>query len=103
MDLGVSYGSNTTTNLGLPVSRVSHHSSIYWLGRRFQFLRARDVSDSRADWCRASGLPANTDARRRRAAVELSFVALPGDCDVDRVRALGRNAGVHVHGAGVAR
>src|SRR5215218_3247388 len=33
--------------------------------------------------------------------MELPFVAVPGDRDVDRVRALGRNAGVHVHGARV--
>src|ERR1051325_1653382 len=96
-------GSNTATNVGLPVSRVSHYSSLHRLGRRLQLLRTRDVGDDSTDRCRARQLSTDTDARRWRVAVELSFVAVQRDRDVDRVRTLGRNAGVHVHGAGVAR
>ena len=85
MDSGDSNGSNFKTNVGLPVSRVAYYSSLHRLGRRFQLLCPRDFGDSRADRRCGEELSTDSDARGRSAVVELSFLALPGDCDVDRV------------------
>ena len=52
---------------------------------------------------RREKLSTHSDARGRCVVVELSVVALQRDRDVDRLRTLGRDARIHVHGAGVTR
>src|ERR1044072_207437 len=90
------HGSSYATDVGLHVSRVSHYSSLHRLGHSFQFLCTRDVGVSHADRCRGQQTSTHADAPYRSVAVELSLAALRGDLNVDRLRALGGNAGVHV-------
>src|SRR5215813_6888499 len=95
-----SYGNNNATNLGLLVPRVSPDPALHWLGRGLQFLRARHVGNRSVDRRRGPGLSIDLDLGRRRAALELPLLSLQRDSDVDRLRTLGGNPGVHVHGTG---
>ena len=81
----VENGNNNAANVGLYFSRLPPDPPLHWLGNRLQLLCARHVCDCGTDRRSGRKLSVDTYTRGGRVAMELSVVAVPGDCDVDRL------------------